>query len=101
MRVSDIVDVVAADVGCTREELLGRGREERLMQARRLVYFFAHYDLGYSYNRIAIIFHRRHYNVVQDAIKLLVRTMIVDNATALRIVSLREQLTAQDASLFS
>ena len=96
MKVSDIVVVVANETGVSKEEIVGVRRSEQLMQARRMVYFFAHYDLCYSYHRIALAMKRGDHKSIADGVKILVQRMIVDNATALQIVSVREKLASYE-----
>jgi hypothetical protein len=69
MTAAEAIDAVAAEYGVTREELVGRSRMQRFVNARQAAMVRLR-SLGFSYPEIALLLGRDHTTVVAACHKI-------------------------------
>lgn len=90
MDPSSLITTIAAVYGVTVADITGRGRPQRVAEARQAVYLLLH-EQGMSYSRIGRIMERDH-GAVSSGIQHLRELAEVDHAAHNRIHTARQRI---------
>ena len=69
MKISDIIEIVAAEMGVDQEEITSKSRVQEAADARAVVQAVMR-DRGWIYSRVALVFSTDHATVMHNCRKI-------------------------------